>query len=48
MAHPRRKEWAEKLAKELECPIAWDEDFDTPQDYDEWTKRRKIWRESNV
>jgi hypothetical protein len=26
MAHPKRKEWAEKLAKKLNCPIYWDTD----------------------
>lgn len=26
MAHPKRKEWAEQLSKELACPIYWDID----------------------
>lgn len=26
MAHPSRKEWAEDLAKQLDCPIYWDTD----------------------
>lgn len=25
MAHPKRKEWAEDLADQLDCPIIWDE-----------------------
>lgn len=26
MAHPKRKEWAEELSKELKCPIYYDTD----------------------
>ena len=26
MAHPKRKEWAEELARELDCEIYWDND----------------------
>ena len=26
MAHPNRKEWAEELARELDCEIYWDND----------------------
>lgn len=35
MAHPRRKEWAEALAQELGCPIAWDDDSKV------WSTRKK-------
>lgn len=26
MAHPKRKEWAEELSKQLDCPVYWDTD----------------------
>lgn len=35
MAHPRRKEWAESLAEQIDCPIAWDTDSTV------WNTRKK-------
>lgn len=38
MAHPKREVWAKALAKELDCPIAWDSD-DTV-----WHTCRSAWQ----
>lgn len=39
MAHPKRKEWAEELAKTLNCSIVWDERNDI------WDTARRAWLE---